>query len=81
MLNAIFEQDEPVVFDRLPVFGCEGNFSKRNASRYRSGAIMSALEYRQPTVAKVITGRYASGQSRFGLASLMLTKHLEDAGP
>jgi bifunctional non-homologous end joining protein LigD len=37
VLNAVFEQEGPLVFEHACLLGCEGIVSKRKHSRYRSG--------------------------------------------
>jgi len=37
VLNAVFEEEGPLVFEHACLLGCEGIVSKRKDSRYRSG--------------------------------------------
>jgi ATP-dependent DNA ligase len=48
LLNAVFEQEGPLVFEHACLLGCEGIVSKRKHSRYRSGRSRDWLNVKNP---------------------------------
>jgi bifunctional non-homologous end joining protein LigD len=48
VLNAVFEQDGPIVFEHACLLGCEGIVSKRKDSRYRSGRSRHWVKCKNP---------------------------------
>jgi bifunctional non-homologous end joining protein LigD len=48
VLNAVFEQEGPLVFEHACLLGCEGIVSKRKHSRYRSGRSRDWLKVKNP---------------------------------
>jgi ATP dependent DNA ligase-like protein len=53
VLNAQFEQDGPLVFERACLLGCEGIVSKRKTSRYRSGRSRDWVKSKNPAAPAV----------------------------
>ena len=53
VLNAVFEQDGPLVFEHACLLGCEGIVSKRKHSRYRSGRSRDWLKVKNPNAPAV----------------------------
>jgi bifunctional non-homologous end joining protein LigD len=48
VLNAVFEQEGPLVFEHACLLGCEGIVSKRKHSRYRSGRSRDWVKAKNP---------------------------------
>ena len=53
VLNALFEQDGPLVFEHACLLGCEGIVSKRKDSPYRSGRSRHWVKSKNPTAPAV----------------------------
>ena len=53
VLNALFEQDGPLVFEHACLLGCEGIVSKRKDSPYRSGRSRHRVKSKNPTAPAV----------------------------
>jgi bifunctional non-homologous end joining protein LigD len=53
VLNAVFEQEGPLVFEHACLLGCEGIVSKRKHSRYRSGRSRDWLKMKNPNAPAV----------------------------
>jgi bifunctional non-homologous end joining protein LigD len=53
VLNAVFEQEGPLVFEHACLLGCEGIVSKRKHSRYRSGRSRDWLKVKNPNAPAV----------------------------
>jgi len=53
VLNALFEQDGPLVFEHASLLGCEGIVSKRKDSPYRSGRSRHRVKSKNPTAPAV----------------------------
>ena len=53
VLNAVFEQDGPLVFEHACLLGCEGIVSKRKGSRYRSGRSRDWVKIKNPAAPAV----------------------------
>jgi bifunctional non-homologous end joining protein LigD len=53
VLNAVFEQEGPLVFKHACLLGCEGIVSKRKDSRYRSGRSRHWLKCKNPAAPAV----------------------------
>ena len=53
VLNALFEQDGPLVFEHACLLGCEGIVSKRKVSPYRSGRSRHWVKSKNPTAPAV----------------------------
>jgi bifunctional non-homologous end joining protein LigD len=48
VLNAVFEEEGPLVFEHACLLGCEGIVSKRKNSRYRSGRSREWVKSKNP---------------------------------
>ena len=53
VLNAVFEQDGPLIFEHACLLGCEGIVSKRKHSRYRSGRSREWVKSKNPNAPAV----------------------------